>query len=215
MRPVVIKYVDLALKARRVCANFAALSSVGISPPLNPYRKGLLHVVLQGDGVIAYPTEGVWGLGCLPDSRAAVMRLLALKRRCWKQGLLIVAGHIDQLGDFLEGLDDTHQWELDQNWPGPVTYLVPDNGSAPRWIVGEHSTVGLRVTDHPLVRELCSIAGPLVSTSANISSRPAAMTALGVRRYFQNQIDYLVPGDLGKRGHPSEIRMLTTGEVLR
>ena len=143
------------------------------------------------------------------------MHLLGLKRRLWQQGLLIVAGNIDQLSDFLTGLEDHHQRELEMNWPGPITYLVPDNGLAPRWIVGDHNTVGLRVTDHPLVQELCALAGPLVSTSANISSRPAALTALGVRRYFQNEIDYLVPGQLGRHGRPSEIRMLTTGEIIR
>ena len=143
------------------------------------------------------------------------MRLLSLKRRSWQQGLLIIAGHIGQLVHFLEGLDQSQQQELEHNWPGPVTYLVPDNGTAPRWIVGEQSTVGLRVTDHPLVQKLCAIAGPLVSTSANISSRPAAMTAMGVRRYFQNHIDYLVPGQLGQLGRPTEIRVLGTDEVVR
>ena len=143
------------------------------------------------------------------------MHLLALKRRSWQQGLLIVAGNIDQLSNFLTGLEERHQKELEMNWPGPITYLVPDNGLAPRWIVGEHDTVGLRVTDHPLVQDLCTIAGPLVSTSANISSRPAARTAIGVRRYFQKEIDYLVPGQLGQLGRPSEIRVLTTGEIIR
>ena len=154
-------------------------------------------------------------MGCLPWSRRAVMHLLALKRRSWQQGLLIVAGNIGQLSSFLTGLEERYQRELEMNWPGPITYLVPDNGLAPRWIVGEHDTVGLRVTDHPVVQELCTIAGPLVSTSANISSRPAAKTAIGVRRYFQKEIDYLVPGQLGQLGRPSEIRMLTTGEIIR
>ena len=143
------------------------------------------------------------------------MHLLALKRRSWQQGLLIVAGNIGQLSSFLTGLEERYQRELEMNWPGPITYLVPDNGLAPRWIVGEHDTVGLRVTDQPVVQELCTIAGPLVSTSANISSRPAAKTAIGVRRYFQKEIDYLVPGHLGQLGRPSEIRMLTTGEIIR
>lgn len=143
------------------------------------------------------------------------MHLLALKRRSWQKGLLIVAGNINQLNDFLIGLERPYRRELELNWPGPITYLVPDNGLAPRWIVGNHKTVGLRVTDHPLLQELCAISGPLVSTSANISSRPAAMNALEVRRYFRTNIDYLVPGELGQNGRPTEIRVLTTGEVLR
>ena len=182
---------------------------------LHLHQQNEIRTVLRDEGVIAYPTEGVWGLGCLPASHAAVMRLLELKQRSWRQGLLIVAGRIDQFDEFLQGLGDDHRRELEENWPGPVTYLVPDNGSAPRWIVGEHKTVGLRVTNHPLVQELCEIEGPLVSTSANVSAEPAAMTAGEVRQYFQNRIDYLVPGALGARGRPSEIRVLTTGKVIR
>lgn len=182
---------------------------------MNSLRTDYINSLLQSDGVIAYPTEGVWGLGCLPESQEAVQRILTLKQRSWKQGLLVVAAEIEQFAAYLEGIDATQRKELGDNWPGPVTYLVPDNGTAPRWIVGEHNTVGLRVSDHPLVRELCATTGPLVSTSANLSSQPAAMTAVEVEEYFQDQIDYLVPGELGQRGRPSEIRMLTTGEVLR
>ena len=189
------------------------LASIVIS--LNEYRKSIVRAVLRREGVIAYPTEGVWGLGCLPGSRKAVMHLLRLKKRSWRQGLLIVAGNIDQFSDFLDGLAENLRQELEESWPGPVTYLVPHKERAPSWIVGDHATVGLRVTNHPLVQELCSIEGPLVSTSANISSEPSAMSALEVRRYFGDRIDYLVPGDLGSLGGPSEIRMLATGEVLR
>ena len=182
---------------------------------MNEYRKSIVRSVLRREGVIAYPTEGVWGLGCLPGSRKAVTHLLGLKKRSWRQGLLIVAGNIDQFSDFLDGLAENLRQELAENWPGPVTYLVPHKERAPSWIVGEHDTVGLRVTNHPLVQELCAIEGPLVSTSANISSEPSAMSAVEVRRYFLDRIDYLVPGDLGSLSGPSEIRMLTTGEVLR
>ena len=143
------------------------------------------------------------------------MHLLELKQRSWQKGLLVVGGHINQLSKFLVGIEGSYRRELELNWPGPITYLVPDNGVAPRWIVGNHDTVGLRVTDHALVQELCSIAGPLVSTSANISSRPAAMNPLQVRRYFRNEIDYLVPGELGSHGRPSQIKVLMTGETLR
>ena len=202
------------MKVKRVCANFAA-RSFGVVSLLNPDQKIFLRSLLQRDAVIAYPTEGVWGLGCLPESKEAVMRLLSIKRRSWEKGLLLIAGCIDQFGELLEGLEDHYLSELEANWPGPVTFLVPDNGIAPRWVVGLNNTIGLRVTDHTLARELCDIAGPLVSTSANISESPAAMTEQEVRDYFGDKIDYLVPGVLGQYGRPSEIRMLTTGEVVR
>ncbi|MBT4494615.1 MAG: tRNA threonylcarbamoyladenosine biosynthesis protein RimN [Gammaproteobacteria bacterium] len=182
---------------------------------MNSWRKSFVSQLLSRDGVIAYPTEGVWGLGCLPDSSEGVARILTLKNRPWQQGLLLVAAEMSQFEGYLKGLDAEYRKVLEETWPGPVTFLVPDNGTAPGWIVGSHTTVGLRVSDHPLVQALCTSVGPLVSTSANISSRPAARTTFGVRRYFGNRIDLVVPGELGQTGRASEIRDLVSGEVLR
>lgn len=166
-------------------------------------------------GVIAYPTEGVWGLGCLPDDGLAVARILELKRRSRSAGLLLVAADISQFAAYLTGLTPARYDRLSEDWPGPVTWLVPDNGEAPGWITGDHDTLGLRVSDHPLVRSLCRRAGPIVSTSANISGRPAAMNELQVRLTFGNRLDMIVPGNLGGRSGPSRIRLLETGEFLR
>lgn len=179
------------------------------------WRMSLISSCLADDGVIAYPTEGVWGLGCLPESAQAVARILGLKRRGWEQGLLLVAADISQFEDYLVGLDDDMQRELDNNWPGAVTYLLPDNGVAPRWVIGNNPTVGLRVSDHPVVRALCESVGPLVSTSANVTGHPAALTSLQVRQYFGAGIDHLVPGQLGNSKGPSVIRHLVTGEKIR
>jgi L-threonylcarbamoyladenylate synthase len=182
---------------------------------VNSWRKAFLASCLNRDGVIAYPTEGVWGLGCLPDSSVAVAKILALKRRSWEQGLLLVAANKAQFSDYLTGLGSEAQAKLDADWPGPMTYLVPDNGMAPGWIVGTHDTLGLRVSAHPVVAELCETFGPLVSTSANVSGRPAAMSALAVHRYFGSAVDALVPGALGGQSGPSQIKVLETGEVVR
>ena len=182
---------------------------------MNTWLKSYVSHLLNRDGIIAYPTEGVWGLGCRPESSQGVARILALKNRSWQQGLLLVAADIGQFEEYLVGIEDSLRMKLEEAWPGPITYLVPDNGCAPGWIVGRHATVGLRVSDHPLVQELCRSVGPLVSTSANISSRPAARTSLEVKTYFGNRIDLVVPGKLGEAGRPSEIRDLISGEVIR
>jgi L-threonylcarbamoyladenylate synthase len=179
------------------------------------WRRNLISACLADHGVIAYPTEGVWGLGCLPASAQAVARILGLKRRSWEQGLLLVAADISQFEDYLVELDNDMRGELENNWPGPVTYLLPDNGVAPRWVIGNNPTVGLRVSDHPVVRELCESTGPLVSTSANVTGHPAALTSLQVRQYFGEGIDHLVPGRLGNSRGPSVIKHLVTGEKIR
>ena len=85
----------------------------------------------------------------------------------------------------------------------------------PEWITGQHDTVALRVSDHPLVRELCALVGPIVSTSANPAGLPAARTRLKVEQYFRGQIDHVLGGNLGGRKNPSLIRDLATGKVVR
>ncbi|MDA0788500.1 MAG: Sua5/YciO/YrdC/YwlC family protein [Proteobacteria bacterium] len=180
------------------------------------WRLDLIAARLWEGAVIAYPTEGVWGLGCVPTNEEAVARLLAMKDRPWDMGLIMVAANVAQLMPFLEGLNDALFDELDRTWPGPVTYLVPDNGTAPMWVKGQHSRVALRVPDHPIVSQLCTaLDAPLVSTSANPTGRAAARSALRVRQYFGKSLDLVVPGQLGDLNGASEIRDLVTGEVIR
>lgn len=173
------------------------------------------HAARAG-GVIAYPTEGVWGLGCDPFDAGAVRRLLALKRREEHKGLILVAGEVAQVMAYLRLLDGVRRGEVLASWPGPVTWVVPAPPEIPVWVRGRHPGVALRVSDHPQLRALCrAFGGPLVSTSANPAGRPAALTELRVRQYFRAQLDCILPGELGARGRPSEIRDALHGRVLR
>lgn len=172
------------------------------------------RVVRQG-GVIAYPTEAVWGLGCDPWDEAAVLRLLALKNRSPDKGLILVADTIRQFDFILDDLPEAWLNRLASTWPGPNTWLVPHRGLLPDWITGVHDSVALRVSDHPLVGELCALTGPLVSTSANPAGRPSATSALRVRQYFPDQLDAILTGPLGGRRNPSLIRDLVSGRVVR
>jgi L-threonylcarbamoyladenylate synthase len=175
----------------------------------------LVSLVRKG-GVIAYPTEGVWGLGCLPGSLPAVTRILRLKNRSWEQGLILVGASIEQFRPFLAGLSSDALDELYRVWPGPVTYLLPDNGYCPLWIKGKHNTVALRVSDHPVVQGLCDrLASPIVSTSANPAGHIPARNSLQVRKYFPTGIDFIVQGNVGESGGVSEVRNLITGSIVR
>jgi L-threonylcarbamoyladenylate synthase len=172
--------------------------------------------VLHAGGVIAYPTEAVWGLGCDPFSELAVSRILVMKRRRRGMGLILIAADIQQLCPFLSGLTSSQREELNASWPGPQTWLVPNNHVAPTWITGGRDTLALRVTDHPVAAALCcAFGGPLVSTSANPHRLPPAKTQLKVNLYFRSQLDYVVPGLLGKSNKPTSIKHLVTGETLR
>lgn len=172
-------------------------------------------LVVRNGGVIAYPTEAVWGLGCDPWHAEAVERLLELKDRPVHKGLILVAGDIEQFDFLLEDLPEIWLARLAGSWPGPNTWLVPHQNRLPEWISGQHNSVALRVSDHPQVRALCRLTGPLVSTSANPAGRPSARSRLRVEQYFPGQLDAVLGGALGGRKNPSLIRDLITGDVIR
>lgn len=173
--------------------------------------------VVKSGGLIAYPTEAVYGLGCDPRNEGAVRRLLALKHRPMRKGLILIAADFTQLAPFLQPLAATDRALIAATWPGPHTWLIPARSDTPRWLRGRHDTLAVRVTAHPLAAALCRICGhPLVSTSANRSGRPPARTALAVRRQLgEKAIDYLLTGSTGGAAQPTEIRDLRTGRRVR
>lgn len=171
---------------------------------------------VKAGGIIAYPTEAVFGLGCDPLNEQAVRRLLALKRRPAHKGLILIAAAFEQLSEFLQPLTLADHARLAATWPGPCTWLIPARPTTPYWLRGCHDTLAVRVTAHPLVVALCRACGhPLVSTSANLSGRPPARSALAVRRQLGLHIDYLLAGALGGALKPTEIRDLRTERVVR
>jgi L-threonylcarbamoyladenylate synthase len=173
------------------------------------------RVVLAG-GVIAYPTEAVFGLGCLPENRAAVERVLAIKRRSWRKGLLLIGAELEQLERFVVLPTGQRLREIRASWPGPVTWVLPARPRAPRWISGGRDSVAVRLTDHPLARELCVTAGhALVSTSANVSRRPPLRDLRVLRRELGVEVDYVLAGALGGLAKPTVIKDGRTGKILR
>ncbi|WP_263081448.1 L-threonylcarbamoyladenylate synthase [Endozoicomonas sp. Mp262] len=175
-----------------------------------------VDAVTQG-GVIAYPTEAVWGLGCNPWNQEAVNRLLAIKSRPVEKGVILVGFAEEQFSPILDPLTDSERERLTSGWPGPYTWLIPDpDGWTPKWIRGQFDTVAIRISDHPIVRYLCSATGlPLVSTSANKAGEPPLLTKEQVEQQFSGQVDFIVPGELGSQQTPSEIRDLKTNRVIR
>jgi L-threonylcarbamoyladenylate synthase len=167
-------------------------------------------------GVVAYPTETVYGLGCDPFNAAAVLRLLDLKRRNIEQGLILIASDFSRLEPLLLPLTTKLRDRVMGTWPGPVTWTLPCLPETPIWLRGVHHSLAVRITSHPLARFLCETwNGPLVSTSANRHGTRPATSALGVRMAFDGELDYILHGAVAGTGRPSEIRDGTTGRVLR
>ncbi len=171
---------------------------------------------IRKGGIVAYPTEAVFGLGCDPANPFAVAKLLALKNRPWQKGLILVATNLQQLEPWLQTLSDNCLQQLDKSWPGPTTWLLPASNSCPDWLTGTHATLAARISAHPLVRSLCDMLnGPVVSTSANSSGQRPARSVLDIRLRFGTRIDFVLPGALGDQQQPTRIRDLASGKLIR
>jgi L-threonylcarbamoyladenylate synthase len=170
--------------------------------------------VLRSGGVIAYPTEGVFGLGCLPQERAAVQRLLDIKQRDSSKGLILIAADAALLDDWIDLPAGTRLPDPDPE--NPRTWIVPAAERVPAIVRGNNDGIAVRITSNPIARALSEIVqSPVVSSSANLSGQAVAANQECLRRQFEDLVDYIVPGDCGPSSGPSEICVLTTGAVLR
>jgi L-threonylcarbamoyladenylate synthase len=172
---------------------------------------------LRRGGIIAYPTEAVFGLGCDPQNIEAIQRLLALKQRAWQKGLILVAANFEQLEPYVQPLEPLLLQQLQRAWAKEVvTWLVPAKAEVSPWVRGTSEKIAVRVTRHPEAAALCQqFGGAIISTSANRAGQTALRTALQVRAEFGNAVDEIIFGAVGLRSHPSEIRDALTGQVLR
>ena len=170
--------------------------------------------VAAGD-VIAYPTEGVFGLGCNPNNEQAVAKLIDLKGRASEKGLIIIAASRQQLAPFTATVSDAIEQQLDASWPGPVTWILPAAETVPALVTGGRSTIAARVTAHRAAAKLCEACGhALISTSANLSGQPPCVDADQVAATFNN-LGYLVDLPIGDLSGPTPIFDGVSGKQLR
>jgi L-threonylcarbamoyladenylate synthase len=185
-------------------------------PPLATYPRiqSAVRHLLAG-GVLAYPTEAVWGLGCCLDDAAAVRQVLALKGRPVAKGLILVGGEPAHFEFLLRRCTQEQRLQMLASWPGPNTWLVPHHNLVPAWISGRHPSVAIRVSAHPIIQALtAALGGPIVSTSANPQGLSPARNALRCRSYFGTSVHYC-SGAVGRSNNPSQIRDLISGQILR
>ncbi|WP_018865471.1 MULTISPECIES: L-threonylcarbamoyladenylate synthase [unclassified Thioalkalivibrio] len=187
--------------------NKAPLLSTEIDPVAQCVRDG---------GVIAYPTEAVFGLGCRPDTPRAIDRILEIKGRPAAKGLIVVTDRLERLAPWLAPLPAEHHAEIDASWPGPTTWLLPVTDACPPLLRGEHDSLAVRVTAHPGTRALCAAAeSALVSTSANRAGAEPCRSWDCVASQLGAGIDAILQAECGGRTAPSAIRDARTGAWLR
>lgn len=177
------------------------------------YRRIAAH--LRRGGLIAYPTESCYGLGCDPDNRIAVQRLLRIKQRPQRKGLILIAASYQQVARYLRPVTPAQQQQLKAAGEQVTTCLMPALRSAPRWLRGNNETLAVRLTAHPQATQLCrGVNSALVSTSANRAGLRPARTFAQCRRLFGRKV-WVLQGRVGKRKHPSTIRMWADGRIVR
>ncbi|MFA6408780.1 MAG: L-threonylcarbamoyladenylate synthase [Gammaproteobacteria bacterium] len=173
--------------------------------------------ILKSGGIIAYPTEAVFGLGCDPWREDSVLKLLKLKNRSVDKGLILISDSWDKLEHLVEPIEKSRLEKVLKTWPGPYTWIFPARlDLVPTWIRGSRKTVALRVTAHPIASKLCQTFGkPIVSTSANREGELPALSAVEVQKIFPTGIDYIFEGAVGNLDKPTTIMDALTENVVR
>ena len=172
--------------------------------------------ILRQGGVVAYPTESCYGLGCDPKNHSAVRRILRIKRRSRHKGLILVADHRCRLRRFLKPTPAEFKDEFLASWPGPYTWLLPARDSVSHWLRGNHATLAVRVSAHHPLKALCRVAGmAIVSTSANRSRQAILRSAVGVCKQFGSEVDCIMEGSIGSARSPTVIRDGISGATIR
>ena len=169
--------------------------------------------VLLGGGVITCPTEGVFGLSCMPDNSAALLRLLEIKQRDPAKGLILIAASKEQLRDWIalppENIPDP---QPDQS----ITWIVPAAEGVSELVRGKHASIAVRITSNPTARALCvAVGSALISSSANIAGEAIVHDSDALHRKFAGSVDYVLPGECGPTTGPSQIIDLESGKKLR
>jgi len=175
--------------------------------------KQAASLVYQG-GVIAYPTESVYGLGCNPFDQQAVTRLCQLKQRPLSKGMILITDQLEKL-EALLALTSAEKNRILQHTE-IVTWLVNKSEYTPAWVSGNHHRVAIRITQHPIASALCrQLSIPLISTSANVSQHTPARNTTQVHCNFGIKLDKILSGRCGPLQRTTPIIDLHTGKVLR
>jgi len=169
-------------------------------------------------GIIAYPTEAVFGLGCDPDNLQAIEKLLRIKKRSPEKGLILLAANYAQLLPYIDDrkIPQDKRLSVLSRWPDGITQLMPKNIQISKLLTGEFTKIAVRLTSQPDVVALCNkVNKPIVSTSANLSGQQPAKTWQEVEDTLSNKIDFIIKGNTLGYTQPSKIIDALTGETIR
>jgi L-threonylcarbamoyladenylate synthase len=185
-------------------------------PISDPQALALAIDILAGGGLVAFPTDTVYGLGALAFNENAVAHICEVKGRGGEKAIPILVGDFEQLERVSSGINTLCQKLARRFWPGPLTVVVPRHPSIPD-AVTPYPTVGVRIPDFDPTRELLRVTGPLAVTSANLAGQSSPSTARGVEAQLSGRIPLILDGGVTPGGTPSTVVDCTQGEptILR
>lgn len=170
--------------------------------------------VLDSDGVICYPTEGVWGLGCHPQSQRGFEKLLQIKSRDINKGVILIAATITQLSPYVT-IAETLKPQLLELWPGFITCVLPKSADCPSYLSGRFDTIAARVSAYSVICDLCyRVGSALISTSANRSGESPVRSLAEAKQTFNNNVDYYVDAKLGGEQKSSKIIQFVDNQMI-
>lgn len=182
---------------------------------MNHWQISLAVKRLKAGGVIAYPTESVYGLGCDASNLAAIAKLLTIKSRSYKKGLIVLVSDVEQACPLLMPLSVEQKELINQPSTRATTWLIDRHPDLSPLLVGKHNKLAVRVTGNPVARRLCELLGtPIVSTSCNVNGKPASQRVSQVRNKMLLKLDKIVNGSCCGQ-QPSRIVDLASGIIVR
>ena len=173
-----------------------------------------IHQILVSGGVIAYPTESVFGLGCDPSNEQAILKIMEIKKRKLEMGLVLLTPSLEIVSDWVN-MNDKQIRIFSSPSPRPTTYIVPASVCAPKWLVVKN-TLAIRLSKDPFIKNICGMLGlPIVSTSANLHGEQPCRSADEVEKIMGCKLDYIVFKKTGPFNNPSTIVDLSSGKTIR
>lgn len=168
--------------------------------------------VLNQGGVILYPTDTVWGLGCDATNSEAVRRIYEIKRRADSKAMLCLTDAIGRIDYYFDRVPDI-AWDLWEVADKPLTLILPRARNVAPELVAEDGTMGMRITHEKVSNAICArLKRPLVSTSANISGEPTARCFADISEEIRQAVDYIVPLRQDETENPSPSGIIKVGD---
>jgi len=173
----------------------------------------LVRFIRRG-GVIAYPTESCFGLGCDPKNKKAINKIIKLKKRSLNKNFILIGSSLKHFDYFTNSFNDVTKENLFSKWPGPHTWIIKANNRCPNWLKS-NSKIALRIPSFSNCQALInSIDMAITSSSLNLSGKIPLKNYRDVCRFLPDQVK-LIKGRIGKNRNPSVIQDFKTKNIIR